>query len=186
VSTNGRKLRQLDSCRVLWAKINKGMYRNNKTCLAGRVWSVVVVGSISSDGFSSSSSSSFLSFSFFLSFFFEIENVVNFDSFNLLNLAGEDLWSSGVHVKKTRVKLIRSLYKPPHGRGGITLGQLQQGRKRQVKILTCGPIRRQPIRNYGTKKNNSRVEGENKRVTFAVLVSQGLAAETGHGKVVKC
>jgi hypothetical protein len=34
--------------------------------------------------------------------FLEIVEVVNFDSVNLLNLAGEDLWSSGVHLKKTR------------------------------------------------------------------------------------
>jgi hypothetical protein len=35
-------------------------------------------------------------------FFLEIVEVVNFDSVNLLNLAREDLWSSGVHLKKTR------------------------------------------------------------------------------------
>jgi hypothetical protein len=46
---------------------------------------------------------------------FEIEDVVNFDTFNLLNLEGEDLWSSGVHVKKTGRILIRGLHKPPHG-----------------------------------------------------------------------
>jgi hypothetical protein len=76
------------------------MYRNNKTWLAARVWSVVTVVSVETDGFSS---------------FFKKEDVVYFDSFYLLNLAGEDLWSSGVHVQKTRRTLIKSLYKPPHG-----------------------------------------------------------------------
>jgi hypothetical protein len=45
---------------------------------------------------------------------FEIEDVINFDSFNLLNLVREDLWS-GVKVKETQRTLIQSLYKPPHG-----------------------------------------------------------------------
>jgi hypothetical protein len=48
--------------------------------------------------------------------YFEIDDIVNFDTFNLLNLAGEDLWSSGVHVKKTGRILIRGLYKPKHWR----------------------------------------------------------------------
>jgi hypothetical protein len=46
VSMNDRQLRHLDSCRVLQTKTNKGMYRNNKTWLAVRVWSVVIVISV--------------------------------------------------------------------------------------------------------------------------------------------
>jgi hypothetical protein len=34
--------------------------------------------------------------------FLEIVEVVNLDSVNLVNLTREDLWSSGVHFKKTR------------------------------------------------------------------------------------
>jgi hypothetical protein len=64
-----------------------------------RVWSVVTVVSVEINGFNS---------------FFEIQDVVNFDSFNLLNPAGEDL-RSGVHVRKIGRALIRSLHKPPHG-----------------------------------------------------------------------
>jgi hypothetical protein len=43
---------------------------------------------------------------------FEIEDVVNCD---ILNVAGEDLWSSGVHVKETGWILIWGLYKQTRG-----------------------------------------------------------------------
>jgi hypothetical protein len=92
-----------DCCRVLQAKKNtesKGMYWNNKTWLAARVWSVATVGNVESDGFFSS---------------FEVQDVVNIDRCNLLNLAWEYLWSSGVHVKKSWRTFIWGLYKPPHG-----------------------------------------------------------------------
>jgi hypothetical protein len=49
--TCGRLLRHLDNCRVLQAKRNKGMYRNNKIWLAARVWSVVTVVSVESERF---------------------------------------------------------------------------------------------------------------------------------------
>jgi hypothetical protein len=67
---------------------------------------------------------------------------------------------------------------------GVTLGQLQQGRKREVKILAFGPIRRQSIRNYGTKENILEWKERRRRATVTEYVSQGVAAETGHGKVV--
>jgi hypothetical protein len=43
----------LDNRQVLQAKINKGMYRKNKTRLAARVWSAVAVVSVESEGFRS-------------------------------------------------------------------------------------------------------------------------------------
>jgi hypothetical protein len=70
--------------------------------------------------------------------YFEIEEIINFDSFNLLNLVREDLWLSGLHVKETRRTLIWSLYKPPHGGGGdisSTVARIKEN-KREVNLLT--------------------------------------------------
>jgi hypothetical protein len=53
---------------------------------------------------------------------FEIEDVVNCDTFNLLNLAREDLWSSGVHVKKDREDIDTGSIQTTTQ--GVTLGQL--------------------------------------------------------------
>jgi hypothetical protein len=53
---------------------------------------------------------------------FEIEDVVNFDTFNLLNLAREDLWSSGVHDKKDREDTYTESIQTTTQ--GVTLGQL--------------------------------------------------------------
>jgi hypothetical protein len=82
------------------------VYRDNKTWLAGRVWSVATVVIFDSGEFIS---------------FFLIVEVVIFDSVNLLNLSGEDLWSSGIHIKKTRRIFI--LVDTNH-HTGVTLVQL--------------------------------------------------------------
>jgi hypothetical protein len=54
--------------------------------------------------------------------FLEAVEVVNFDSVNLVNLTREDLWSPGVHLKKTQRTFI--LVYINHHTGGGTLGQL--------------------------------------------------------------
>jgi hypothetical protein len=78
------------------------MYQDNKTLLAARVWSVATIGSVKSDGFIS---------------FLEIVEAVNFDSVNLVNLVGKDLWLSGVHLKITWRTFIL-VYTNNHTRGG--------------------------------------------------------------------
>jgi hypothetical protein len=66
---------------------------------------------------------------------------------------GEDLWSLGIHFKKTRRTkktwrtLIQSLYKPSGGNISSTVAWIKKKKEREVKVLTFGPIRKQPIRN---------------------------------------
>jgi hypothetical protein len=56
------------------------------------------------------------------------------------------------------------VYTNHHTGDNIRSTAARKKRKREVKILTFGPIIRQQIRNYGAKKNNSRVEREENMV----------------------
>jgi hypothetical protein len=96
----------MDSCRVLRAKRQKRMYRDNRRGLLRGSGHLLHLAVSKVTG---------------LFHFLEIVEVVNFDSVNLLNLAREDLWSSRFHVKKTRRTFIL-VYINHHT--GVTLDQL--------------------------------------------------------------